>query len=525
MNELPSSAGASTQMSARASRRFGSKRMRWSAALVCAALIGITGASAGTTSATEHPADTTAFNFDTGNAATDVIFPFTEAPVTKDISPWGGDATLIFRVAAMVECSWFDAIAPYHPTAVGIYSDLGRRPASEAVTNKDKNIAMLYATYRVLENLLPQEDATWRRMLTSVGLDPDDAQENTTTPIGIGNLAGRKVVEARVHDGMNQLGDEGGRKYNPEPYADYTGYKPVNTPYELKDPSRWQPAMSSNGEGIFKSQVFVTPQLAVTQPFTYSDPSKFLVAPPVNSDVHNWTQYKKQADQILAASAALDDESKMKAEFFNDKFLAFGRGTLGVMGAPNISLDDFVFRFAAMNVGGFDDLIAAWVNKYKYDAVRPFSAISYIYGDKPVTAWGGPGKGTVTDLPGNQWRSYMPVSDHPEYPSGSTSLCATLAELGRQFKGTDAIDVSFDWPKGSSSVEPGITPSTDLTLHWSTGTAFENDCGQARIDAGVHFPSAVAAAKGMGHKVADTVAAFFKAHIAGTMGPQPPADR
>jgi hypothetical protein len=40
-------------------------------------------------------------------------------------------------------------------------------------------------------------------MLRSVGLDPDDNQENTITPIGIGNLAGNAVVAAREHDGMN----------------------------------------------------------------------------------------------------------------------------------------------------------------------------------------------------------------------------------------------------------------------------------------------------------------------------------
>ena len=78
-------------------------------------------------------------------------------------------------------------------------------------------------------------------MLISAGLDPDDTTENTSTAVGIGNLAGKAVVANRERDGMNQLGDEGGRKYNRLPYADYTGYEPVNTAYDLRDPSRWQP--------------------------------------------------------------------------------------------------------------------------------------------------------------------------------------------------------------------------------------------------------------------------------------------
>jgi hypothetical protein len=44
---------------------------------------------------------------------------------------------------------------------------------------------------------------------------------------------------------MNQLGDEGGVLCNRQPYADYTGYDPVNTAYDLRDPSRWQPQSHS----------------------------------------------------------------------------------------------------------------------------------------------------------------------------------------------------------------------------------------------------------------------------------------
>jgi hypothetical protein len=502
------------------SGKSGGRRLRYSAALICAALIGVAGTAAGSTVAADDGGkNAVAFNFDTGNAATDVIFPATEQPTRLGLSTSGMDATTIFRLAALVECGWFDAIAPYHPTAIGIYSDLGRRPASEGVTNKNKNIAMFYASYQVLKSMLPAYDASWRAMLTSVGLDPDDTQENRTTAVGIGNLAGNSVVRARLNDGMNQLGNEGGRTYNRQPYADYTGYQPVNTPYKLIDPSRYQPGIETKGNGSFRSHVAVTPQMGITKPFTYDSPEKYVVPRPVNSDYHNRAGYKKQVDEVLAASASLNDVKKMKVEFFNDKFLAFGRGTLGVTDGLNLSLDEFVHRFAASNVGGFDTLIAAWMNKFKYDTVRPFSAIRYVYGDKPVTAWGGVGKGTVTDIPASQWTSYVPVTDHPEYPSGSTSLCAELAEVQRHFKGTDKVDVTFAFPKGSSVIEPGITPAQDVTLHWDTGTDFVNDCAQSRIDGGVHFRAATEASKVLGKQIGAEVYAFFKAHIDGTLGP------
>jgi hypothetical protein len=36
-----------------------------------------------------------------------------------------------------------------------------------------------------------------------------------------------------------------------------------------------------------------------------------------------------------------------------------------------------------------------------------------VFGTNLVTAWGGPYKGTVTDIPANEWRSYLANPDHP----------------------------------------------------------------------------------------------------------------
>ena len=45
--------------------------------------------------------------------------------------------------------------------------------------------------------------------------------------------------------------------------------------------------------------------------------------------------------------------------------------------------------------------------------------------------------GIVHDLPASAWDSYMPVADHPEYPSLSASVCAAHAEASRSFLGED----------------------------------------------------------------------------------------
>jgi hypothetical protein len=457
----------------------------------------------------------TAFDFDNGNAASQVIFPQANTVVRQIVDP--GDATIILRLATLVEVAWFDAIAPYQPKAVGIYSNLGRRPASEGVTNRNKNIAIMYASYRVLSNLLPERVADWRAMMTSVGLDPDDNSTNRVSPVGLGNLAAQSVIANREHDGMNQLGDEGGRKYNLQPYRDYTGYQPVNSPLELKDPSRWQPNVITTNNGIFRAQKAVTPQLALTKAFTYTDPAQFVVAPPVNSDFqHNRDGYKQQTDEVLAASAGLTEQQKLTAELFNDKFASLGVSTGEAAQGAGLDLNQFVNLHVTVNIATFDTAIAVWHWKYTYDAVRPFSSIRFLYGDKKITAWGGPGKGTVNDITGNEWRSYLNTADHPEYPSGSATFCSAHAEAARRFLGTDNVQLAFPFPAGSSKIEPGLVPAADSVLTFSNWTDFAHNCGFSRFWAGVHFKSAVVNGLAYGGQFGDRAYDFVQQHINGS---------
>jgi hypothetical protein len=455
------------------------------------------------------------FDFHNGNAPVEVVIPAVIPVVYQFVSPSAGDATLVLRITTIITNAWFDAIAPYHPTAVGVYSRLGRRPRREA-TNYNRNVAILYASYRVLNSLLPEHNEQWRAMLSGVGLDPDAASTRVSSPIGLGNRAGNAVVAARKRDGMNQLGNEGGRQYNRQPYADYTGYEPVNTAYDLSNPSRWQPNVVSAGNGLFKVQQFVTPQLRLTVPYSFDTPDRFEAPVPESSDHTNAAAYRQQANEVLAASAGLTDYQKMVAELFDDKFRSLGFSALFLLQSRGLTLEEFVHLDFLLNLAVFDTGIAVWNEKYRFDAVRPFSAIRHVYGDQPVTAWGGPGKGTVSDLPASQWRAYLNVADHPEYPSGSASFCAAHAQAARRFFGSDSFGWSVPVAKGSSRIEPGITPAADSVLGpWNTWTEFEQECGLSRFWGGVHFLASLSAGHGIGRPIGDLAYEFVQAHIAG----------
>lgn len=453
-----------------------------------------------------------AFDLDNGNALTGVIYPHFSKAV-RTITPSGGDATIVADHILMVETAWFDAIAPYHPTAVGIYSNLGRRPRSEATT-RNRNIAVIYSAYTSLNHAFPQFKEDFDQMMAEAGLDPGNRSEDPATAAGLGNMASKKVIEARKNDGSNRDGLMG-RTYNPRPYADYTGYKPVNTAYEINNPSKWQPLMYGTG-GLFEIQQFVTPYWGRVKPVSYRSPSEFSLTPPVASNHNNRAAYKAQADEILAASAALDDRTKMIAEYWNDKIQSLGR-VAGTAAFEQFDMDTekAVQYVTTVDLAIFDSSIAAFHFKRQYDAVRPTTAIRYLYGDKKITAWGGPGKGTVKDMTGNQWRSYLPTADHTEYPSASSVYCLAYAQAARRFLGTDNLQMSFTKVKGSSFIEPGITPSTDITLSYNNLTDMANECRRSRIIAGVHFPAATINAEQFAPKVGDSVYEFVQRKLQG----------
>ena len=460
------------------------------------------------------PARAQTFNFDTGNSAIEVIIPAVIPALMQTTTL--NDAPIVLRHTTLITNAWFDAIAPYHPTAVGVYSRLGRRPPSERATNRQKNIAMFFASYRVLNSLMPRFASNWRAMMLSVGLDPDDRSEDRRTPVGIGNAAGNAVVANRERDGMNQLGDEGGQRYDRRPYEDYTGYAPVNTPYALLDPSRWQPLMTTPGNGTFSAQQFITPQWKLTQPYSYRTPSAFSTPVPVASNVDNLAAYEGQADEVLAAQANLTDAQKMTSELFDNKISSLGFSALFVALSRGFTLDEFVHYDFLTNVAAFDGGIATWHEKFRFDTVRPVSAIRYLYGNDTISGWGGPGLGTVPDLPGREWRSYLNTGNHPEYPSGSACFCAAHGQASRRFLGSDAFGWSVQVPAGSSVIEPGVTPASDITLGpWATFTEFERTCGASRVWGGVHFQSSIAAAQEMCRPIGDRAFEFVSRHIGG----------
>ncbi len=439
------------------------------------------------------------FDMVNGNALQGVFIPHLAPFIKQEVDPNLNSPSLLFRYVVLLLNGAFDAVAPYHETAVGVSSHMEHRPPSEYETNENPNTAVMYAEYRMMLEFAPQRTDDWRFMMTVHGFDPDDESgldldcsvtQDVSSPVAIGNFAAKCVLDAHRHDGFNQFGLE----TDGVAFGDTTGYVSVNTHDMLNDPSRWQPLLAPNLQGELVPQTFVTPQYANIEPFSDFDPRSIRVPPPTNSNHADPETYKAQVDAMIEASHNITDEQKMLIEFFDNKL----RGSLF---RPTLSNHqntvDFVQWDFLVNLANYDTGIVVWQEKARHDAVRPASSIPYVYGDELVKARGPPG-GDPVEIPASEWMSYVSTANHPEYPSATASFCATDAVVWRLYSGTDEIGkyVNMDGdlvgayegvrPAGSSAWEQG-TPVDDVHLGFDSWSEYAELCGASRVWSGVHF--------------------------------------
>lgn len=453
------------------------------------------------------------------------------------VSP--GDAPIILYHTTAITTAWFDAIAPYSKKTAGIHSNLPKYRADGSL-NDERSISILYASARVLNALMPEYRKEWRNLLKEFGLDPSDKSRDTSSPIGIGNKAGAKTIAALKTDGMNFRGKaiNNDGTASGRPFADTTGYKPVNTINALNDPRRWQPDTISNSKGELVSQTFATPQWSTARPYSYDKP--VIIAPTprasyaINNDGTARNPYIRQAEKVIQAQLNLTDQKKLLAEFFDDKIASLGLSTVAAALHHGLSLKEFVELDALVNIAAYDTGITLWDNKIKYDSVRPITAIRYLNEQGKLTGDKKDNKNTVDQITGRDWEPYLQTANHAEYPSGTAGFAAAHTRATRRYlieviglNKREANDLSFWKPDlgitgsplhiaaGGSRIEPGRTPSRAETLRWNTWHEFSAEAGRSRVWAGVHFPASIGAAQTIGRNIGKTASDWLIARIHG----------
>lgn len=424
---------------------------------------------------------------------------------------------MVARALAIVHTCMYEAWAAYDQKAVGtqLGGSLRTHPSRRTLANKSKAIS--FAAYRAAVDLFPWDKAQiFDPLMASLGYDLNDVSADTTTPSGIGNVACAAVLAFRHTDGSNQMGD---LTASGTPYADYTGYEPKNLPSVVPvsdlstvlDPNRWQPLTYFNGTKVV-TPTFVGAQWYKVTPFAMTSPDEFLPFVSLYGPaLYGSTEYMHQAQELVELSAHLTDEQKIIAEYWANgphSELPPGHWDLFaqyVSARDHHTLDDDVKMFFALTNAIFDAGIAAWDAKRVFDSVRPVTAIPYLFHGQQIQRWGGPGQGTVT-TDGSHWIPYQPTTfptpPFPEYISGHSTFSAAGATILALWTGSEYFGGSVTFPAGSSTIEPGVTPKSAITLRWRTFHDAANQAGVSRRYGGIHFRTADLVGRATGDLVA-----------------------
>jgi hypothetical protein len=415
--------------------------------------------------------------------------------------------TVNLRYLGLIWTAVFDACSRFDDRAIPVYlKDVERRPVAEH-SLKNKEAAISYAIYRTMMKYYFSDSVMLTKKMKEFGFDPNDHSLNPSTAVGIGNLAAKAVIEARLFDGSNQTGTIAGS--DGTPFSDYTGYQPVNTADSLADLIHWQPKYFSDGQGGKYAPGCLTPHWFKVKPLMLDSANQFRPAPPppIGSEKLN-----NEIREVVDMQANLTNEQKALVEFMRDGPKSVQQAGHWFIFSQNVSvrdnhtLDDDVKMYFLIEAAAMDAFIACWDAKMFYDFARPYSLVHDYYQNQLITIWGGPGKGMI-QAKGQEWRPYSPETflcpAFPSYVSGHSTVSGACAETLRLFTGSDYFGEEIKRVPGALT-DPDKLGDT-VTLKFPTFTQTANMAGISRVLGGYHIQSDNIEGLKLGRSVASAI--------------------
>jgi hypothetical protein len=446
-----------------------------------------------------------------------------EEATAREVNARGARPTVVSRTLAIWATAMFDAWAAYDAQAVGtrLGAKLRRPEAERSLENKKKAIS--YASYESLVFVYPESEAWLKEQMVALGYDPRVVSEDLTKPEGIGHIAAREVINYRRNDGANQFGNEPGS--DGKPYSDYTYYKPINTPQEVKDIDRWQPITFTLPNGDKVTPGFLTPHWYRVKPFALDSSSQFRPGPPPNSKTDMAT-LRREAAQVLQYNATLTKEQKAVVEFMRDGPKSTGQSGHWLRFAQDVSRrdkynidQDVKFYFAVANVA-FDAFISCWETKRFYDSSRPWTLIRHFYKGQKIKGWAGPAGG-VREMPGEEWHPYSPENfitpPFPGYTSGHATVSGAAAKTIELFTGTDKYDFAEKRPHCELTEK---VAGEMITIDLPTWSKTAEMAAVSRAMGGYHIPVDNDVGLKVGREIAVWSWPKYEAYFKGTATPR-----
>ncbi len=415
--------------------------------------------------------------------------------------------TVTSRMLGLVWTSVFDAWSRFDEKAIPLYLQKVERVPEKERTLKNKETAISYAAYRAMLTYYSSDSLMLRNKMKEFGYDPDNNSLDPKTPEGIGNLAAKTVIEARLNDGSNQTGLMQGVQGTE--YSDYTGYKPINDPDILHDLKHWQPKYFSDGKGGKFAPGCLTPHWGKVKTLLLDSAAQFRSQPP---PAIGSVQLEQEVKEVVELQANLTNEQKALVEFMRDGPKSVQQAGHWFIFAQDVSvrdhhtLDEDVKMYFAVEATAMDAFIACWDTKMEYDFARPYSLVHYYFKDKKIKGWGGPEKGMIEML-GQDWRPYSPETflcpPFPSYVSGHSTISGACAEILKLYTGNDHFGVEVKRTPGALT-EPGHA-GPEVTLKFATFTETAEKAGMSRVLGGYHIQCENKEGLILGRNIAATV--------------------
>jgi hypothetical protein len=311
------------------------------------------------------------------------------------------------------------------------------------------------------------------------------------------------LQEFSESDGWNSDGSSADTAaFNKMPYKDFAFMDAAGNEYEPYEPKKnpkqgrykwfWEPLLEADGKGYFTRQQHVTPYCGFTGRLLGMD----------DEDYKAFSSPDPQYDYVLGAeyvlsqtnTMATSDEQKMAVEFFDSKFTSLLPLQIGW--SLRSGLTEFEFWHYDMTLVNvmYDATMLVWRDKVLWDRVRPTTVVHGIKGQEETMTFAGPGEGSNM-VKGVDWQPYIRTMPHAEYPSGSSCICTAYAEALELLTGSDDIDMPLEqvFAPGSSRLEPGITPTSEVKLTFEKWSEVAAECGGSRLYGGMHFEQSVPA--------------------------------
>jgi hypothetical protein len=412
----------------------------------------------------------------------------------------------------------------FHTKKIGLWHDLFPEIERRFYDSEELSVARWYGE-RFAESYVHKISNGWvyplgpvqniDTYMMAVGLDPYDETDDVTTPTGLGNVVGKRVTEwLSDNDGLQRAMD----------FVDIEGLERIDQFHSTQDWYHWKPTYAGSDRfqgirnGIVTKQTFVSPSLGIFS-FLYENEADY-IAQNLESAVPaldtSEEAYIAKAQQFLNIRSSIGDYEKAVAELSNNKIS--GSVFLILAYVPMLknltAVEEFPqlydeFSMVTSGCAEYAATHAAWRHKRTYFAGRPKTIIRHLAATNAEFATANPNA--------KDFEPMIPDGDHPEYPSGSSTIYTAFAQaadnwflenFGLEDASKKTGKLTFTVPASKFYWQDG--PSQDVTLEYENLNEWIEELPLSRVYGGVHFLDSGEAGLALGKEVGNSCSNLLK---------------